>query len=106
MRNSRSALILAVVVVALSSSQSSADDHGSPWKSSRFYRTVDGNGRTIPCRCLLNGQTVPLGTTVCMGTYAGVQIARCDLSQNVMTWVPTGVPCEVSTLPPPPRTNG
>lgn len=99
-------LALILTLVALLPSPVSADDRLAPWKSSPFHRARDGNGQPIPCRCLLNGQLVPLGTTVCMTTHVGVQMARCDLSQNVTTWMPTGAPCEVSTLPPKPEANG
>ncbi len=89
--------VLISVVLALSSSQLKADDDGPA--ASPFHRMLDGNGQIIPCRCWLNGRLVPFGTTVCMRTHAGVQMARCDLAQNVTTWIPTGAPCEVSRLP-------
>ena len=68
------------------------------WRSSPYHRVQDGNGKTIPCRCVFEGQRLPLGTTVCMRTSAGSEIVRCDLNQNVTTWVPTGTPCEISRL--------
>ncbi len=68
------------------------------WRSSPYHRVQDGNGKTIPCRCVFEGQRLPLGTTVCMRTSTGAEIVRCDLNQNVTTWVPTGTPCEISRL--------
>jgi hypothetical protein len=64
--------------------------------TSPFHRAQDGNQQTIPCRCSYRGQLVPVGTSVCMQTHVGRQIARCDLNINVTTWVPTGVSCEMS----------
>lgn len=65
----------------------------SPW-----HQAQDGNGRTIPCVCVVKGQLVPLGSSVCLLTPTGWQIARCDLIQNVTSWVPTGVPCTTSSI--------
>ena len=67
------------------------------WSQSPFHRLQDGDAKTIPCRCSVQGRLVPLGTTVCMQTHLGTQLARCDLSINTTTWVPTGLPCETSS---------
>jgi hypothetical protein len=55
-------------------------------------------GEPIPCRCRYRGGDYQLGTTVCMSTHLGVQLARCDLFLNNTSWVPIGVPCTMSRL--------
>lgn len=90
--------VLLSMLFAVFSQSAMADDGRPKWMSSPFHRATNGDGKTIPCRCVVKGRSVPLGTTVCMATPEGVQMARCDLDQNVTSWVPTGAPCEISTL--------
>ncbi|MBV1696332.1 MAG: hypothetical protein KGP27_17865 [Hyphomicrobiales bacterium] len=40
-----------------------------------------------------------------MTTHVGTVIARCDLSLNNTTWVPTGEPCTLSMVPRSPAQN-
>jgi len=69
------------------------------WPTSPFHGVIDGSGKRIPCRCRFQGTTFMLGETVCMNTYLGVQLARCDIALNNTSWVPTGVPCTISRAP-------
>lgn len=90
---------LLAIGIVLADTVTGGDSDGTftpAWKTSPYHRVLDGNGQIIPCRCVFNGQRVPLGTTVCMQTHVGMQIARCDLNHNVTTWVPTGTPCRTS----------
>jgi hypothetical protein len=67
------------------------------WPSSPFRDMVDGvTGLPIPHVCRSGGQTFKLGDTVCVNTYRGVQLARCDLLLNNTSWVPIGVPCNMN----------
>jgi hypothetical protein len=78
-----------------------ADDQsraGTTWSASPYHRAQDGNGKTIPCLCSVHGKLVPLGTRVCMQTPSGIQIAQCELAQNVTSWVPTGTACHISDV--------
>ncbi len=69
------------------------------WPTSPFHGVISGaTGEPIPCRCRFGGGAYRLGDTVCMNTYLGVQLARCDLLLNNTSWVPTGVPCTISGL--------
>jgi hypothetical protein len=68
------------------------------WRTSPFHGVISGaTGEPIPCRCRFKDTAFRLGETVCMNTYLGVQLARCDLLLNNTTWVPTGVPCTISS---------
>jgi hypothetical protein len=69
------------------------------WPTSPYHGVIDGAGKRIPCRCRFQGTLYGLGDTVCMNTYLGVQLARCDLALNNTSWVPTGVPCTMSRAP-------
>jgi hypothetical protein len=79
-----------------------AVEAGEPpaWPTSPFHGVIDGDGKRIPCRCRFQGRAFKLGDTVCMTTHLGVQLARCDLYLNNTSWVPTGVPCTMSSLSP------
>ena len=52
-----------------------------------------------PCTCRLFGESVPLGTRMCMRTPAGARIAICGLDQNVTSWKASGSPCEEASRP-------
>jgi hypothetical protein len=70
------------------------------WPTSPYHGVISGaTGQPIPCRCRFRDSDFRLGDTVCMNTYRGVQLARCDLFLNNTTWVPIGVPCTLSQLP-------
>jgi hypothetical protein len=70
------------------------------WPTSPFHGVISGaTGEPIPCRCRYRDSDYRLGSTVCMNTYLGVQMARCDLFLNNTSWVPLGVPCTISALP-------
>jgi hypothetical protein len=90
---------LLAVVIPVATAWAAEGLAAPAFPTSPFHRVLDGNQQTIPCRCSYRGQLVPLGTSVCMQTHVGRQIARCDLNINVTTWVPTGVSCEMSALP-------
>jgi len=69
------------------------------WPTSPFHGVISGaTGEPIPCRCRFKDSDYRLGDTVCMNTYLGVQLARCDLFLNNTSWIPTGVPCTMSGL--------
>ena len=69
------------------------------WPTSPFHGVISGaTGEPIPCRCRHQGSAYRLGDTVCMSTHLGVQLARCDLVLNNTSWIPTGVPCTMSSL--------
>ena len=71
----------------------------SAWPTSPFHGVISGaTGEPIPCRCRHQGSAYRLGDTVCMSTHLGVQLARCDLVLNNTSWIPTGVPCTMSSL--------
>jgi hypothetical protein len=70
------------------------------WPSSPYHGVISGaTGEPIPCRCRYHDSDFRLGDTVCMNTYRGVQLARCDLFLNNTSWVPIGVPCTMSQVP-------
>ena len=70
------------------------------WPTSPYHGVISGaTGEPIPCRCRYHDSDFRLGDTVCMNTYRGVQLARCDLFLNNTTWVPIGIPCTISHLP-------
>jgi hypothetical protein len=95
----RSALLyglLCTVAPAISAQQASPRQPN--WPSSEYHGKLDGNGRPIPCRCLFKGQSLPLGTTVCMNTHKGTVLTQCDLVQNNTSWVPSDEPCTISRL--------
>lgn len=68
------------------------------WRSSPFHGQRDGGtGLPIPCTCRFNGRDFRVGERVCMSTpQAGIVIARCDLVNNVTSWVPTTLGCVIS----------
>ena len=67
------------------------------WPSSPYHGVISGaTGEPIPCRCRYRDSDFRLGDTVCMNTYRGVQMARCDLFLNNTSWVPIGIPCTMS----------
>ena len=82
--------------------QDAGEAAGAPppaWPTSPFHGVISGaTGEPIPCRCRYRGGDYQLGTTVCMSTHLGVQLARCDLFLNNTSWVPIGVPCTMSRL--------
>lgn len=79
---------------------------GEAWRTSPFHGvTNEATGRPIPCLCRFRGQDYRLGDAVCMTTHVGTVIARCDLSLNNTTWVPTGEPCTLSMVPRSPAQN-
>ena len=50
------------------------------WPTSPFHGVISGaTGEPIPCRCRYRDSDHQLGTTICMNTHLGVQLARCDL---------------------------
>jgi hypothetical protein len=74
---------------------------GEAWRTSPFHRATSGaTGQPIPCRCRFQEREYRLGEAVCMTTHVGTVIARCDLNQNITTWVPTTDACVVSMLTP------
>jgi hypothetical protein len=85
-------------MIAMSMIAARAEEPSAPpaWPTSPFHGVIDGGGKPIPCRCRFGGNAYKLGDTVCMSTYLGVQLARCDLALNNTSWVPTGVPCTMS----------
>jgi hypothetical protein len=94
----RTGLLLGLLLAPLLAAR--ALGQGAPaanWPTSPFHGVLNGTGEPIPCRCRFQGSAFPLGTTLCMNTHLGVQLARCDLFLNNTTWVPTGVPCILST---------
>ena len=68
------------------------------WPTSPYHGLLDGDGKRIPCLCRFKDADYRLGDTVCMNTYLGVQMARCDLFQNNTSWIPIGEPCTISSL--------
>jgi hypothetical protein len=73
---------------------------GEAWRTSPFHRATSGaTGLPIPCRCRFQEREYRLGEAVCMTTHVGTVIARCDLNQNITTWVPTTDACVVSMVP-------
>jgi hypothetical protein len=97
----RGALIAGLVLLSPAPGVRASAEGAGPaeaWPSSPFHGVISGaTGQPIPCRCRFNGSAFGLGQTVCMNTYLGVQLARCDLLLNNTTWVPTGVPCTLSS---------
>jgi hypothetical protein len=70
------------------------------WPTSPYHGVISGaTGEPIPCRCRYRDSDFRLGDTVCMNTYRGVQMARCDLFLNNTSWVPIGIPCTMSHVP-------
>jgi hypothetical protein len=70
------------------------------WPTSPYHGVISGaTGEPIPCRCRYRDSDYRLGSTVCMNTHLGVQMARCDLFLNNTSWVPLGVPCTISAVP-------
>jgi hypothetical protein len=70
------------------------------WPTSPYHGVISGaTGEPIPCRCRYRDSDFRLGDTVCMNTYRGVQLARCDLFLNNTSWVPIGIPCTMSHVP-------
>jgi hypothetical protein len=62
---------------------------------------IDGmTGKPIPCRCRYGGRTYQLGDVVCMRTYLGTVLTRCELYLNNTSWMPTREPCTISGLSP------
>jgi len=80
-----------------------APPQGTPppaWPTSPYHGVISGaTGEPIPCRCRYRDSDFRLGDTVCMNTYRGVQLARCDLFLNNTSWVPIGIPCTMSQVP-------
>lgn len=71
------------------------------WRSSPYHGVVNpATGQPIPCRCRFGGIAYRLGTIVCMSTHVGVVLARCDLLDNITTWVPSREPCTISDVGP------
>jgi hypothetical protein len=82
--------------------ESSAPQGAPPpaWPTSPYHGVISGaTGEPIPCRCRYRDSDFRLGDTVCMNTYRGVQLARCDLFLNNTSWVPIGIPCTMSQVP-------
>ncbi len=103
----RAAIVAAMLLAPLQPSRaveetgSGAESGGPPsaWPTSPFHGVISGaTGEPIPCRCRHQGSAYRLGDTVCMSTHLGVQVARCDLVLNNTSWIPTGVPCTMSSL--------
>jgi hypothetical protein len=109
----RQAFAAAAIVAALawphhSRAADAAESGATPavpppaWPTSPYHGVISGaTGEPIPCRCRYRDSDFRLGDTVCMTTYRGVQLARCDLFLNNTTWVPIGVPCTISLMPTP-----
>ena len=82
--------------------QQSAPQGAPPpaWPTSPYHGVISGaTGEPIPCRCRYRDSDFRIGDTVCMNTYRGVQLARCDLFLNNTSWVPIGIPCTMSHVP-------
>jgi hypothetical protein len=70
---------------------------GEAYKSSPFHKvTSAATGKPIPCLCVFQGRTYRVGEAVCMTTYKGVLITKCDLHLNNTSWVPTDEQCTIS----------
>lgn len=50
----------------------------------------------IPCVCLFQGRQFRLGDIVCMNTFRGTVLTRCELVLNNTSWTPSDDPCTVS----------
>jgi hypothetical protein len=101
------AVVAATLLVPLHASRAVEEAEGGTaagvpppaWPTSPFHGVISGaTGEPIPCRCRYRESDFKLGDTVCMNTYLGVQLARCDLFLNNTSWVPIGVPCTMSRL--------
>jgi hypothetical protein len=98
------AVALAMKVMPVCAGEEHGSDAGGvpppAWPTSPFHGVISGaTGEVIPCRCRYRDNDYRLGSTVCMSTHLGVQLARCDLFLNNTSWVPLGVPCTISQLP-------
>jgi hypothetical protein len=89
---------LALYLSGPASSQAPAAADPPNYLSSPYHGVLDGDGRIIPCRCRFDGRDFRLGEAVCMKTYVGTVLARCDLLLNNTSWVPTSTPCELSAF--------
>jgi hypothetical protein len=69
------------------------------WRTSPFHKAQNADGKPIPCRCVFKGREYKVGEIVCMATHVGVVLARCDMSLNNTSWVPSEMPCDVSRAP-------
>jgi hypothetical protein len=95
------ALAAAVGLVSAAAISVADPAPGEAWKSSPFHGVQnEATGKPIPCVCRYKGQDFKLGASVCMNTYQGTVIARCDLNLNNTTWAPTDEPCVVSMSRP------
>ena len=95
-------LALGLAVVPLTGPRADSPAPGEAWKSSPFHGVENGaTGQRIPCLCRFKGEDYRLGASVCMSTHLGTVVARCDLSLNNTTWVPTDQPCQISRVPGP-----
>ncbi len=70
------------------------------WRTSPFHGAIDGaTGLPIPCRCRHGEREYKLADRVCMQTPAdGFRLVRCDLLDNVTTWIPTADACTISSV--------
>ena len=50
------------------------------------FPVLAGGAQLPPCTCRLFGESMPLGTRVCMKTPNGPREAVCALEQNVTSW--------------------
>lgn len=48
------------------------------------------------CTCRFKGDSVALGTKICLTTGNGSRLAECIMEQNVTSWKPGSEPCPVA----------
>ncbi|MEO8651409.1 MAG: hypothetical protein ABI391_03835 [Hyphomicrobiaceae bacterium] len=63
------------------------------YPASPYRGVIDGSGKPIPCRCRFDGKSYQLGEIVCMNTYVGTVLTRCDIFGNNTSWIPSRQPC-------------
>ena len=62
---------------------------------------VAPNGSAVDCACInRNGQEVPLGQIACLTVGQTSFLARCAMSQNVLTWRKIGEGCPTARTSP------
>ena len=62
---------------------------------------VAPNGSTVDCACInRDGQEVPLGQIACLTVGQTSFLARCAMSQNVLTWRKIGDGCPTARSAP------
>ncbi|CAN1540294.1 hypothetical protein MCEMSEM23_01734 [Rhabdaerophilaceae bacterium] len=48
---------------------------------------------TTDCTCRMRGESLPLGSEVCLETPRGAALFKCQMDQNVTSWRPLARPC-------------